>query len=134
MKIKNLKRKICAFATSMILAISTMSIGVSANTYETYLTRGVKYVCWSKDTVTWNTNSKKITKYDANQSRSGILVQLKGIKKEKTRSSSTRYSLLCKHTLMVGAVIKGVSLGWNTDVNDRLYIYQNGDSSVKWDV
>lgn len=134
MKKISFKRKICALATSMALAVSTMSIGAAAATYDTYLTRGVKYLCWSKDSVVWKTNSKKIVSYDPDQSRSGFFVKLNGIKKEKSRSTSTKYSLLCKHTFMVGAVVKGVTLGWNTDINDRLYINKNGRSSVSWDV
>lgn len=93
MKTIKLKRKLGAIIIALSLAISGMSLSASAATYSTYFTRGIKYLCWSKDSVTWKTNSKKITTYDANQSRSGILIELKGIKKEKARSSTTKYSL-----------------------------------------
>lgn len=131
-----LKRKIAKASVIAALMLSFVlgSFGASAATYSTWATRGVKYLCWSKDSITWSTNSSKITAYDATQTRSGILVNCNGISKEKARSTNTKYSLLCKHTLLVGAEISGITLGWNTDVNDRVQIYRSGSANWSWDV
>jgi len=105
----------------------------SHKTYGATLERGIKHLCYTKDTVYWKANGKKISKYSTNQKRSGVAVQNKGIKKYGALSTKKKYALLCKHTFLVGAVVKGVTLGWATDVNDMLYIKANGDCNVKWD-
>lgn len=117
----------------------TFIIGTSvstayASTYTTWSTRGVKYLCWTKDQITWTTNSKKITNVDTVQSRSGLFVVNNGITKCSSLSTSTKYVYLCKHTFSVGVTIGGVTLAWNTDVNDKATIYRSGKSSWTYDV
>lgn len=121
-----------ALATMGTIALTPMS--ASANTYSTWSTRGVRYLCWTKDSITWNGNSSRITSVSTNQRRSGLFVQNNGIKKEAARSNSKKYSELCKHTFLVGAVVSGVTLGWNDDINDRWTIYNTGYSYINWDV
>lgn len=119
-----------AIITLCMLSFSISPFSAMAATYETWSARGIKYLAYTKDTVTWSTNSKKIKSYDADQSRSGLFVQNKGCKKESSRSTQTTFSIKCKHTFLVGAVVGGVTLGWNDDINDRVYIYRSG--SVSW--
>ena len=121
-------------AISFMLTVVTSSFAASAATYTTYATRGVKFLCWSKDSVTWSTNSSKITSVDTNQSRSGVLIENKGIKKENARSSSTKHSYLCKHTLLAGPKVGGITIGWAEDCNNRVYIYRSGSTIWYQDV
>lgn len=116
--------------------ISTSAKSTSTSSGGTYITtseRGIKRLCYSKDQVIWTTNSSKITDYDAEQSTSGLFVEVNGIVKKKTLSTSTKYALLCKHTFLIGAVLEGITLGYNSDINDMLYIYQDGSTTVDWD-
>ena len=131
---KKLFKKTTCFAAAFVTLLGTMApLTASASTYEVYSTRGVKYLCWSKDTIDWTTNSSKITAWEGDQTRSGLFVQLNGISKKSTLSSTTKFALLCKHTFLVGAEVGGVTLGYNTDINDMWYVYRSGASSIEWD-
>lgn len=59
---------------------------------------------------------------------------LNGISKEKARSTSKSHSYLCKHTLLAGAQIGGVTIGYAMNVNDRVVIKNTGKASWKYDV
>lgn len=131
--LKGIDGKISKVSSKPSEKLMTASEDSDGGTYETYLERGVKHLCYSKDDVTWTTDSSSITDYDADQTRSGLFVQLNGITKKNTLSSSTEFALLCKHTFLVGASLGGVTLGYNEDINDMLYVYQDGSSDVDWD-
>lgn len=121
---------------SKISTASTSAKSTSTSSGGTYITtseRGIKRLCYSKDQVIWTTNSSKITDYEPEQSTSGLFVEVNGIVKKKTLSTSTKYALLCKHTFLMGAVIEGFTLGYDSDINDMLYIYQDGSATVDWD-
>lgn len=117
----------------MVVTLGT-TIGSAAGSSETWSTRGVKYLCWSKDDIYWNYNSSSIKSVSKYQTRSGILVNLNGISKEKARSTSKSHSYLCKHTLLAGAQIGGVTIGYAMNVNDRVVIKNTGKASWKYDV
>ena len=131
-----MKKKLLKYTTVLLLMISVLgsTVATSAATYETWSERGIKHLCWSKDTVRWTRSGTKIKNVDTNQKRSGFLVNNNGIKKEKTRSKTYVHRYLCKHTLLVGAVISGVTLGWNTDINDRVSIWYDGSRNWYYDV
>lgn len=133
-RVKTLKSKQKSkFIASLMLTLALfmcMAPGkiVHAGTSETSLERGIKYFCWSKSTITWSYDWSRITSYDADQQRSGILVQLQGINKLNA-STSSKYIFNSKTSLLAGAVISGFTIGWNTDVVDRITIdcYGNAD-------
>lgn len=131
-----MKKKLTSIAVALLImgTIIIAPISASAKTYSTWSTRGIKYFCWSEDSITWSANNYKIISTSTNQKRSGLFVVNNGIKKEKARSNSKKYSMLCKHTFLVGAVVSGVTLGWNHDINDRWTIYNNGRAYINWDV
>lgn len=106
-----------------------------AATFQVNSERGIKYIAYSKDTAIWTTNSNStaISAYETNQSRSGLFVQNNGVQKYNTLSTTKKYALLFKHTFLVGAVINGVTLGYNDDINDMFYIYSNGAYDISYD-
>lgn len=123
-------RKIVAILLTAVCSIALCSSEVNAATYQTWCTRGIKFLCWSKCTIDWTTNSTKIKSYDAEQQRSGILVVLEGCKKLK-KSTKTTYYINSKTELLVGAEISGVTIGWATTVTDQATIRRDG--SCDWD-
>lgn len=130
-----LTKRIAAIGAAMVMSANAMGISANAaTTYTTWSTRGIKYFCWVKDEITRKANSKKILDVDTNQKRSGFFIELKGIKKEKARSNNSKHSYLCKHTFLAGAEIKGFSLGWSDDINDRWTIDKYGISKFYPDV
>ena len=124
-----MKKVMVTLLLVITMTISTMGTTCYAATKETTLSRGVKYLCWSKDVITWTYTSSKISAVDKYQQRSGVLVNLRGISKEKARSTSTTYSYLCKHTLLAGAELNGVTIGYSVDIDDRCKISTSGTAT-----
>ena len=122
---------ICLALTGLVSIIPARK--ANAATYMVTSERGIQNLCYTKDTVIWTTNSTKITAYETNQSKSGLFIQNKGVQKFSTLSTTTKYALLFKHTFLVGAVIGGVTLGYDDDINDMIYIYRSGSYSVDYD-
>lgn len=127
------------FIFSVIAAVLMLSFvlaptsGLAAH-YTAWFSRGVDNITYIKNDFSWTANKTKITGYDATQKISGILVKAKGVSKEKTRSTKTRTSLLCKASVCAGVSMYGFTFGWEKDVNDRIYLYNNGKSLLYLDV
>ncbi|HCZ37970.1 hypothetical protein [Brochothrix thermosphacta] len=117
----------------LMIALIAAPEAVSAGSYSQSFSRGVKYMCWSKSQVLWTTSSTKITKSYATQQRSGLLVNLKGMKKTGMSTSKTHY-YDSKTELLYGAQVAGVTLGWATTFIDRFTVTHKGKSSVKLNV
>lgn len=121
------------FIALPLLALSLTFIPAkqaSAATYETFLERGVKYLSWSKATISWTANSTSITSSDTWQQRSGLFVELNGITKL-NKSTNLAHYYHSYTTFLVGAEIAGVTLGHAIDVTDEAYITRSGWS--QWD-
>ncbi len=129
-----MKAKISVLILTAIL-ISLLAVPASANaaTYQSYLERGIKFICYSKDSVTWEGNSSRITSYDAWQSKSGFLINLNGVTKL-NKSVSSVYFLNFKKTLLAGAVISGVTIGYSATVIDQIIITNWGARWWSYDI
>ncbi|MBE5926680.1 MAG: hypothetical protein E7270_06925 [Lachnospiraceae bacterium] len=124
--------KITGFLLAMMVFTSS-TIVANAATYDYWISRGEKYIAYVKSTIEWSTNSSKITAVDTDQDVSGIFVQAGGIKKIGSKSTSTKHVYDCETVYLVGAEIKGVTLGYTTSWDDRVTIYRSGSASVDWD-
>lgn len=112
-------------------------IPIAANastTYETWSTRGVKYLAWSKDTLDWTVNSNlDITSYDARQEESGLFVSVQGYSKLSYSNADNLY-VNFKHKFTAGAVIGGQTLGWDTTITDQAHATWSGNADWSYDV
>lgn len=124
------KYKFMAFSILVLGLILIPSQKASAATYETWIERGTKLLCWSKSTISWTTNSTSITSTDTWQQKSGFLVNLEGISKL-NKSTKLAHWYHSKTKLLVGAEVGGVTIGWDRDVIDEAYITRSGWS--QWD-
>lgn len=124
--------KITAFLLAM-LVLTSSTVVANAATYDYWISRGEKYIAYVKSTIEWSTNSSKILDVDKHQDVSGIFVQGGGITKITSKSTSTKHVYDCETVYLVGAEIKGVTLGYTTSWDDRVTIYRSGAASVVWD-
>lgn len=126
-------RKVMAFVLGAGIAFSSMTTAMAKGEYDYWTSRGVKYVSYLKNSFDWKANSNKIVSVDTKQTTSGILVQKGGIKKIASKSTSKKYVYDCTTTMLVGAELGGVTLGYNMDLVDRITIKNTGEASVDWD-
>lgn len=133
---RKMLRNILSF---VLLLVLTMSLGLKADAktyyYDTWASRGVKYVSWIKNSVSWSTiDDKKIRKVSKDQAVSGLFIVARGIKKEKSISNSQLQYFKCLNRFLVGAQLGGVTLGYKTDINDRVLITRRGGWCWYWDI
>lgn len=121
------------------MALIVCSIGIapkpsSAASYETWSSRGVKHLAYSKNILYWSTTSTKIKKANADQTRSGLFIVNLGAKKITSLSTSTKIVYNFKNEFLAGAEIGGVTLGWADTIIDQVKAYRSGSRSWRFDI
>ena len=128
-------KKIFGSLLAFLLALTVfIPLNASAATYIAYSERGVKYLAYSKNTITFSTNSTKITASDTEQTHSGLFVRNKGVSKVTSLSSTTKHTYNFKNEFLAGAVLGGVTLGFSQLIVDQGSVTQSGKASWKYDI
>lgn len=131
-----MKKNFIFSAVAAVLMLSFVLAPTSgfATFYSTWSSRGIENISYIKNIVSWKTDDTKIVTYDTRQKVSGVQIKACGISKEKSRSTKTRISLLCKMDSFIGVSICGVNVGWTKNIHDRVYIYRSGTACWYYDV
>lgn len=126
-----LQKKRLTLVLALIMSITILEpVTTSAAYYTSYSERGIKRIAYSKNIISWSTNSSRIKSSDVDQRRSGLYIKNKGVKKLKSQSTKTRHVYNYKNEFLAGAVIGGVTLGWADTIVDQVRAYRTG--KAKW--
>lgn len=136
---KSIKKKIISVAVSIAMLVSYAALPASAATYTftTKMSRGWNHINYVETSFSWKGNySKFIGNPSSNQKRSGFLVYCAGVtdNRNKTSTPSMHRVYDCKSGATAGAVINGITIGYNTEIIDEMHLDCAGNSWVYWDV
>lgn len=116
-RIRTLVLGISLFIISSVPAIASAATG----TYESSHTRGIQFVCSTRDTVTWtmDANQKIKATWAARQSESGLFTSNEGYQKLYYSTVNNLYVNFKNH-FTAGAVLGGQTIGYDFSVTDRV--------------
>lgn len=121
---KNKRSKMVVLALSLCL-FNLMPVVANAQTFQAWSSRGVMYLSYSKNTLSWSAVSSRHTSMDAWQTHSGFFVSNEGYTKL-NKSDSTWLYVQFKNRFLAGAVIGGQSIGYDQTKIDQICAYTNG--------
>lgn len=120
-----MKKRYISIILSLVLVVIMAAPAVAATTQTTSNERGVMYLSWEKNTITWTYNSTKITSSDAWQQSNGVFIATGGVTKLNQSSSVSHYYNF-KSIIYLGAVIDGVVIGHHEDHIDQGIVAYTG--------